>query len=60
MIVMGRFSSGPVDDGKDPALHRSRLVIVWLQDQVALPSPEGAAAGLSVADWERWAENFEI
>ncbi|RKN20814.1 hypothetical protein D7147_08215 [Micromonospora musae] len=60
VIVMGRFSSGPVDDGKDPVLHRSRLVIVWLQDHVALPSPEGAPAGLTVVDWERWAEDFEI
>ncbi|TYB91316.1 hypothetical protein FXF53_30660 [Micromonospora sp. WP24] len=60
VIVMGRFSSGPVDDGKDPVLHRSRLVIVWLQDNVALPSSEGASAGLGVVEWERWAEDFEI
>ncbi|MEU6206840.1 hypothetical protein ABZ814_25010 [Micromonospora musae] len=60
VIVMGRFSSGPIDDGKDPVLHRSHLVIVWLQDDVAMPSPDGAPAGLSIVDWERWAEDFEV
>ncbi|MEU4777266.1 hypothetical protein [Micromonospora sp. NPDC023633] len=60
VIVMGRFSSGPVNDGKDPVLHRSQLVIVWLQDDATLPSSQGAPAGLSDVEWERWAEDFEI
>ncbi|TDC35204.1 hypothetical protein E1211_16100 [Micromonospora sp. 15K316] len=60
VIVMGRFSSGPVDDGKDPVLHRSQLVIVWLQHDAALPSPDAAPPDLSAVEWGRWAEDFEI
>jgi hypothetical protein len=60
VICMGRFSSDPVDPDLDPVLHRSRLVIVWFQDDAAVPTAGDIPAALYDVRWEDWAKDEEI
>jgi len=60
VICMGRFSSGPVDVDLDVVLHYSRLVIVWFQDDPAVPNGRGCVAGLRGVRWEQWAQDAEV
>ena len=60
VICMGRFSSDPVDPDLDPVLHRSRLVVVWFQDDAAVPTGSDIPAALYDVRWEDWAKDEEI
>lgn len=56
VTCIGRFESLPA---KDRDMHCSQLVIVWLQDDYALPISESALQAIRGIDWTSHAVDFE-
>lgn len=60
VIVMARFQSLPVEPGADPILTYSRLVVVWFQDEPALPTTGRAPTAISDLHWELLAKDDDV
>jgi hypothetical protein len=56
VTCIGRFDSLPA---KDRRMHGSQLVIVWLQDDYALPISQSALQAIRGIDWTSHAVDFE-
>jgi hypothetical protein len=58
VTCFGRFQdTRPV---RDPSKHLSVLVVVWLQDEFAMPIDAGVLEQLRAVDWEQAAEDVEV
>ncbi|WP_017593049.1 hypothetical protein [Nocardiopsis potens] len=56
----GSFRSAPVGPGRDPALYRSSLTVVWFQGAPEAPSAARADPALRGLRWEELARDLEI
>jgi hypothetical protein len=56
----GYFHSGPVDEeGLDPVLHESRLIVVWFREDLAPAVADFAATAVHGLAWDDLAEDSE-
>jgi hypothetical protein len=55
----GSFRSAPIEEGLDPVLHESRLMVVWFQDDLAGPVADFAAPAVYRLAWGDLAEDSE-
>jgi hypothetical protein len=46
------FHSGPVDEGLDPVLHGSRLIVVWFREDLAPAVADFAATAVHGLAWD--------
>ncbi|MFD8693256.1 hypothetical protein [Kitasatospora purpeofusca] len=60
VTCVGRFTSRPVDPGRDAVSYYSALTVVWFQDAPVLPTEEDGGTALGDLRWEDLAEDFEI
>lgn len=56
----GSFMSAVIGQELDPVLHKSWLMVVWFQDDLARPVAASVAAAVSGLAWDDYAENYEL
>ncbi|MEW1601868.1 hypothetical protein [Streptomyces sp. NPDC093808] len=60
VTCVGSFRSEALAPGRDRALYRSRLTVVWFQPTSRVPSGCDAETALLGMDWERLATDEEL
>ncbi|MEV7016163.1 hypothetical protein [Streptomyces sp. NPDC093991] len=60
VTCVGSFRSEALAPGRDRALYRSRLTVVWFQPTSRVPSGCDAETALLDMDWERLATDEEL
>ena len=56
----GTFVSHPVDEDLDPVLYRSRLIVIWFQEDAEAPLSEFVTAAVAQLPWDELAEDSEV